>query len=318
MGSQVAALVPFVCSLALSTGTKSTYASHANAYDLACQGLGIDPLKPPSEEEICAVVLFYGVSHSIHSIDSFLSGVSTYFASKNWVLPRPPELKSLKLGLKRCFLAADEPVRAYPLSSAEVQKLLSALDQSSPPHAVFGSWLATSFIFLLRPEDFEKLLWSDIKFYRDGSMDMLIRPGKNATVGGCKTFSASASESVMNPTFWLKKCALLSPAGSRWSGLHVIRQLDPLARNYLKPLSRSALTSFLIQLFKFVFGIPPPSKLTAYSMRRGGSTAYYDSEDVKEVHLSQLMRHKQFQTTTTYIDSLSSRAARLKLTSTLL
>jgi hypothetical protein len=115
VGAAVAKLVPYVQSVSLSEGTKSAYATHYRTLILACQAFGLDPLKM-GETELCYVALFFALSHSIHSLDSFLSAIAFAYGERDIPFPRSPALKSLRRGLLRLFTTSDTPVRAYPIT----------------------------------------------------------------------------------------------------------------------------------------------------------------------------------------------------------
>lgn len=136
-----------------------------------------------------------------------MSAVSHLYISHNLSLPRSPELKNLRRGLSRLFNVPDAPVRAYPLSKDEVKTLLSALNSSDPMHVVFAAWLSSSFLFALRPQDWERLRWRDVTFFSDGGMDVSVLPGKGAAFHGKSIFSAPPSSSPLNPAFWFRRLA---------------------------------------------------------------------------------------------------------------
>ena len=105
-----------------------------------------------SSDDLCCVVLFFALSRSIHSIDTFMSALSHLYSNAGLSLPRSLELKNLRRGLSRLFNVPDAPIRAHPLSKQEVNTLLSALNVLDPLHVVFAAWLSISFVFALRPE----------------------------------------------------------------------------------------------------------------------------------------------------------------------
>lgn len=203
----------------------------------------------------------------------------------------------------------DAPVRAYPLSKDEVKTLLSALNSSDPMHVVFAAWLSSSFLFALRPQDWERLRWRDVTFFSDGGMDVSVLPGKGAAFHGKSIFSAPPSSSPLNPAFWFRRLADF-PLSYNPNEL-CLRIVDSNSKNFLKQIRRNSFAKFLNDAFLCVFKVPPPQRLTAYSLRRGGSSALYDA-GLKEVHLAKHMRHSSFSSTVPYVDSTASRTARRK------
>ena len=306
MGDCVRLLSPFVQSLALSTGSKSAYSDHLRTLQLACESLRLDPLALTADD-LCCVVLWFALSRSIHSIDAFLSALSHLYISNNLSLPRSLELKSLRRGLSRLFNVPDAPARAYPLSKREVKALLSALNASDPSHVVFASWLSASFMFALRPEDLERLRWCDVTFFSDGGMDVTVLPGKGAAFHGKSIFSAPPSSSCLNPAVWFRRLASF-PLSFNTKEL-CLRVVDSKSKKFLSPIRRSTFANLLNDVYLCVFNVSPPQRLTAYSLRRGGSSALYDA-GVKEAYLAKHMRHSSFSATVPYVDSTASLTAR--------
>ena len=310
MGAAVAKLVPYVQSVSLSEGTKSAYATHYRTLILACQAFGLDPLKM-GETELCYVALFFALSHSIHSLDSFLSAIAFAYGERDIPFPRSPALKSLRRGLLRLFTTSDTPVRAYPITINEVYAILSIINNKDPLEVVFACWLSISFLHALRPEDLEKLRWSDVTFTDDGGIDVSIRSGKGATIRGNQIFSSPSSRSPLSPAMWFKRCAAMSPPNFANSSHHLLCFLDANCSSYLQRIPRGKFTKMLSSFYARVFGKLPPGKLTAYSLRRGAATAYHNA-GAHDHTVSQILRHNNWQTTTQYIDNLSTRDARLE------
>lgn len=136
-------------------------------------------------------------------------------------------------------------------------------------------------------------------------------------VRGAQLYSASPDRSVLNPSLWFKRCALVSPPGSMSSDAFVLRNLDHANPKYLSQLSRSYFSSRLSSQFSKALLRPPPPKLSAYSLRRGAASAYYDA-DTRETFISQLMRHNSWNVTAGYVDSKKTQQARRRVTSKLL
>jgi integrase len=316
VGETVAKLVPYVQSVSLSEGAKSTYAAHFKTLVSACQAFDFDPLKM-GETELCQVALFFALSHSIHSLDSFLSAIAFVYAERDLPFPRSAALKSLKKGLLRLFTSSDTPVRAFPLSTEEVSAILAIIDMNDPMEVVFACWLSLSFLHALRPEDLEKLRWSDVTFTNDGGMDVSIRSGKGATVRGTQTYSSPSNQSPLNPANWFRRCAAMSPPSFSQSSHHVLCCLDPKNTAFLQRIPRGRFTKHLSAFYARALGKPPPGKLTAYSLRRGAATAYHDAGAHDNV-VSQILRHKNFSTSTNYIDNIATREARLRMSAYLL
>lgn len=316
MGDSIRPLVPYVQGLSLSMGSLSAYKTHINTLTGACQAFNYDMLSL-SEAQLCEVVLFFALSRSIHSIDAFLSALSAIYSAHGVVLPRSPELKSLRRGLTRLFNAADTTARAHPLSKAEVTSILTSLQFTDPTQVLFGTWVSLSFLFALRPEDLERLRWTDVTFFPDGGVDITIQPGKGILFRGKSSYSSPATPSIRNPSTWLQLLAVTSPPRSPEKMELVFRFLDKSKTSFLKPITRRFFNKLLQTTCSKCFKTLPQQKISAYSLRRGGSSEYYNS-GTKEVHLAHLMRHQSFSSTVPYIDATSSQSSRRNTVSALL
>ena len=70
--------------------------------------------------------------------------------------------------------------------------------------------------------------------------------------------------------------------------------------------------SKLLRCFSKTFDEPPPRKLTAYSARRGGATAYAKA-GLQKSAIKEILRHKNEATTEDYIQILASVADSLEV-----
>ena len=71
------------------------------------------------------------------------------------------------------------------------------------------------------------------------------------------------------------------------------------------------------ELFSKATGRPASHLLSAYSLRRGGATTYYN-KGVAPVRLQHLLRHVHFNTTAKYVDVQSHRSSRRATTAAVL
>jgi integrase len=283
---------------------------------LACEAFGYNPFGL-SENELVDVVLFFALSRSIFSIDSFLTALSQFYASFGKLLPRSPPLNLLKSGLKRLFLSADAPHKAFPLGKEAVLSILQNLDVHLAAQVFFGAWLSIAFLFALRPQDFTTLRWKDVSILDDGSLDLSVLSAKGVKHRPTSVFSAPPSSSILSPQFWLSHVSALfdTPPDDNDFIFAYRDQAHPETFGKLIPVRVFA--SWLRSFYgKFVNPLIPP-KLTAYSLRRGSATAYHQA-GVKDLLLSQMMRHKDWSTTAGYVDYYSASSTRQAFSSALL
>ena len=161
--------------------TTSNYESHFRIVEMACKPLGLDPLNL-SIKDWMYVLLFFTMSRSVNSIDSFLSSCAFIYESHGCSLPKGVPLDRFKKALKRLFLAADVPRPAWAMPLEVFFAMLRCLDRSRPRDVVTGAWLFIAFLFALRPEDLARLQWRDIVFLEDGGVDVVVRPGKGKKI----------------------------------------------------------------------------------------------------------------------------------------
>ena len=273
-----------------------------------------------SQEDLVFTCLFFILSRSTNSLDSFLSGIAYHLGRYDKSLPTGGQLKSFKRAVKRLFGPADTPVQAYALLKNEVSAMITMLDPLVPDHACLASWLLLSFLFALRPEDVThgRVRWLDFEFHQDGSLDLVVQPGKSKGRVGSKKFSLPPAPQGLglNPLKWV-----LSWWHHNFSR-RTVRPEDLRRRVFIdavsgRPLSSVVLSDRLNKLYEATFGSPAPSRLSAYSLRRGGASEYFN-EGGDPVHLQHLMRHSSFSTTANYIDTVSTRNSRMALTGLLM
>ena len=307
------------CSLA--KGSRKQYGGHFNILAQAAEAGGFDPLAM-SINDVHFSCLFFVLSRSVFSLDSFLSGVEHHLSSNQTSLPGKSKLKPFKRALRRLFGSADTPVKAFALSRSVVHAMVALLDPLVPVQALIGAWLLIAFLFALRPEDITagKIRWSDFTFREDGSFDLLIRAGKSSTRIGDTVFSMPAAppKAAVDPNRWvaaLWKHAF--PSVRPTSKLQLSRSRPFSNFDTGKFLRSSKLASYLKHLYSAATGKPAPVNLTAYSLRRGGATEHLEAK-MNPVHLKHLMRHASFNTTADYIDTVSTRSSRMEFTKSLL
>ena len=76
-----------------------------------------------------------------------------------------------------------------------------------------------------------------------------------------------------------------------------------------QPISTRWFVSRIRSRYLSIFNSPIPAGFSAYSLRRGGATAYYNA-GLKDIHLQHLLRHKSLETTQVYINSSDQQSVR--------
>lgn len=309
------------CSLA--KGSRRQYQGHFNILVQAAEAGGFDPLAM-STDDVHFSCLFFVLSRSVYSLDSFLSGVEHHLSSNQTSLPAggKVKLRPFKRALMRLFGSADTPIKAFALSKSVVHAMVAHLNPLVPEQAMIGAWLLIAFLFALRPEDVTagKVRWSDFTFREDGSFDLVIRAGKSATRIGDTIFSMPSPppNAVVDPNRWIAALWVHAfPSGRPASKLQLSQRRPFTDFETGKFLSSRKLAGYLKRLYSAATGKPAPVGLTAYSLRRGGATEHLEAK-MDPVHLRHLMRHASFNTTAEYIDSVSTRNSRMEFTKSLL
>ena len=301
---------------ALAKNSIKKYSSDFKIASMAADALGLDPFNL-SSDDLSYLAVFHALGHSIHSLDSFFSAIANVYKDLGKVLPRDHLFLATKRGLKRVFNPIDKILRAYPLSFDQVRLILSLLDSTSFDDVVFGFWLSLSFVWALRPDDWihGRLTWGDIARRLDGGYSVTVYPGKGSLHHGAVTRelpSIGASAGV-NPSYWLLCLIILLPSDFRNPDQPVfVRPSRSKGHDSYILVESSWFASKLLRCFSKTFDEPPPRKLTAYSARRGGATAYAKA-GLQKSAIKEILRHKNEATTEDYIQTIASVADSLEV-----
>ena len=302
----------------IAPGTATQYKASLKILLQAASSASFDPLHM-SEDDLLFTCVFFVLSRSVHSLDSFLSGLDFHLKMHGSSLPKGATFRSLRRSMLRIFAAPDAPQQAYPLTQDEVEQMV--LYGSRIPSAIcLLVWLLMAFLFALRPEDVAhgRITWRDISFFPDGGVDLKVQPGKSRGQPHPVTvFSVPPhAGSVLNLRKYLLALASRSfPDGKVALDAPVIIHLSTFRKG--SPISTSTLSKRLRELFSKATGRPAPHLLSAYSLRRGGATTYYN-KGVAPVRLQHLLRHVHFNTTAKYVDVQSHRSSRRATTAAVL
>jgi hypothetical protein len=273
-------LVKLCKRFSLAKSSSGTYATAHKLFLDFCTAFHIEPLAV-DEEELCMVVVHFVLGHTVTSTRSFLSALQKLFDNSGaGALPRSPGFNVFLRGIIRLFGPSDEVVRTRALGVEELHRILSALDPSVPEEACFGAQIVVAFFLALRTEDHTngRLRWGDIYLQQDGSVEILLSPGKS--VRRFRRTAIAAKTGVLSANYWLRQHAAHLPPGA-----------GPLAFNtpvfVYASVARDGSTSWkpqsagtFIKRFKTVVQSVlqcSPSLYSGYSLRRGGVTEMLSS-----------------------------------------
>jgi len=195
-------------------------------------------------------------------------------------------------------------------------KIIHAIDMNVPIQVFFGAWLSISFLFALRPQDISTLRWKDVAFKQDGAFELSVVSAKGVKHRPTSLFTAPAAKSILSPAFWFTHLYRLCDPAPSGDQLVFARRRGG-SSSPLKLIPMRELASMLRSFYAQYVSPDIPHKLTPYSLRRGSASAYHQA-GVNDLHLSQMMRHKSFDTTAGYVDYYSASSSRQKFTAALL
>ena len=301
---------------ALAKSSIKKYSGDFKIASMAADALDLDPFNL-SEDDLSFLAVFHALGHSVHSLDPFFSAIANVYKDLGKVLPREHLFQATKRGLKRVFNPIDEVQRAYPLSFDQVRRILAAMDATTFDDVVFGFWLSLSFVWALRPDDWihGRLTWGDIVRRSDGGYAVTIYPGKGSVHHGAVTreLPTIGSSAGVNPSYWLLCLIVLLPSDFRNPDQPVfVRPSRSKGHDSYILVESSWFASKLLRSFSKTFDEPPPRKLTAYSARRGGATAYAKA-GLQKSAIKEILRHKNEATTEDYIQTIASVADSLEV-----
>lgn len=302
---------------AIASAASKPYQAHFKTLKMACSPLGLDPLSL-TEQDLGYVSLFFVLSRSVNSLDGFWSAIKSVYTLHGRQFPAGPSFKPFRKLLRKVFQAADTVSRAWALPPEVFKALISSLDMSRREHVVLGIWFFSLYIFVLRPEDIHHghLRHRDVKLLADGGVDFSVYPGKGAEHHGIATFSAAPHPAPhLCLSRWFAALRSLTPSDLVAPDLPVLVHSAGQYRG--QPISTRWFVKRLRSLYFSVYKSEIPEAFSAYSLRRGGATAYYDA-GLKEIHLQHTLRHKSLESTQVYINSSDNQAARRAITSHLL
>ena len=205
----------------IARSSRSTYESQHNIFLEWCAAFGADPLSV-SSEQLSECVVHFAMGHTVTSVGSFLSAVQNFYDSHGaGKLPRSADFHMVVKGLRRMLSTADVVVRAKAVSLDDVFRLVSALDPGVPADCCFAAELILAFFLFLRTEDHVagRLKWQDIYLQADGSVEVVLPPGKSTRV--FRTVALVARHDVLDAGLWLERLAACLPPERRVGGFPV-------------------------------------------------------------------------------------------------
>ena len=255
----------------IARSSRATYESQHGVFLEWCRAFGADPLALTSEQ-LSECVVHFAMGHTVTSVGAYLSAVQNFYdchgAGK---LPRSADFHLVVKGLKRMLGAADVVVRAKAVSLEDVFVLVSSLDPAVPADCCFGAELILVFFLFLRTEDHVagRLRWKDIYLQADGSVEVVLPPGKSTQA--FRTVALVARTDVLDAGLWLERLAACLPAGRRVGDFPVFVSFSRTregACNYWA-VSRGEFIDRFKKAVRDVLGFDP-AMYAGYSLRRGG------------------------------------------------
>ena len=254
----------------IARSSRSTYESQHNVFLEWCEAFRVDPLAL-SAEQLSECVVHFAMGHTVNSVASYLSALQNFYdchgAGK---LPKSAEFYMVLKGLKRMLGAADVVVRAKAVSLEDVMHVVGSLDPAAPDDCCFAAELIFAFFLFLRTEDHVagRLKWKDIYLQADGSVEVVLPPGKSSRE--FRTVALVARPDVLDAGLWLERLAACLPP-SRWVGNFPVFVSFARTRegscNYWA-VSRGQFIERLKKAVQDVLGFEP-ALYAGYSLRRG-------------------------------------------------
>ena len=255
----------------IARSSRGTYESQHSIFLLWCEAFGAEPLSL-SSDQLSDCVVHFAMGHTVTSVASYLSALQNFYdchgAGK---LPRSADFHLVVKGLRRLLGAADVVVRTKALSMDDLFLLVSSLDPADPDDCCFAAELIVAFFLFLRTEDHVagRLRWRDIYPQVDGSVELVLPPGKSCKVH--RNVAIVAREDVLDARLWLERLAAHLPS-ERWVGDFPVFVSFARTRggscNYWA-VSRGHFVGRFKRGVKDVLGFDP-QMYAGYSLRRGG------------------------------------------------
>lgn len=157
-------LVGLCSSMYITDSSKKTYADHQGQFISFCEAFDTDPFTA-SELELCLVVGYVAMRHTVTSVPSYLSALQNlYDNNRAGPLPRGPRFHRFHNGLRRLLGTADAVVRTCAITMEDLAKICDSLHPADPVDACFGAQITVAFFLALRTEDHTggRLRWGDV------------------------------------------------------------------------------------------------------------------------------------------------------------
>ena len=257
----------------LAGSSRKSYHGLQKIFIEFCANFGFDPLTV-SEDELCMAAAHYAMGHTVMTVDGYMSALQDMYNNAGaGPLPRGAKYINFVRGLKRLLGPADEVVRTKATSVEELHKILGSLDKSDVNDVSFGAEICVAFFLALRTEDHTdgRLRWGDIFPQADGSIELLLPPGKS--VHRYRRVAIEARRGVLSSAEWLARLAAMVPQAALAPNMPVfisrVQRRDGGWR--FPPLSRSKFILRFKTAVQQVLGFSP-ALYAGYSLRRGGVT----------------------------------------------
>lgn len=126
----------------LAVNTRRSYNTAHNTYLRFCSYVGLDPLTPATERELCLLLVYYCRSHKLTTLPTFLAGVAHYYKLNHMPLHRDALFHSVRRGIANYLGLSQHNTPKAALSWSQLTSLVDHL-LLSPSSATAPSFDAT-------------------------------------------------------------------------------------------------------------------------------------------------------------------------------
>jgi hypothetical protein len=268
---QLQQLVAIFSGLALRLNSRKAYSNSQKIFLRFCSALGIDPLAPLTEHQLCQGVVSFTVTHKITTLPSYVSALANWAASHSLgPLPRSTLYDRVCRGLRNFYGEHDAPKPKVAISLSDLCRLRSLIDLDSFDGSRDWCMYLFAFFGLLRLREFcsPSLTFADVK---------------PTSYGVEITVQFSKKTLVPVQVVLVRRDDELCPLAAYQQ---YVRHIDNRLRIPLTPFFRLTAdrttvhsdTKFVPSLRRLLSTIYPdtlPTEYASHSFRRGGTTAMF-------------------------------------------
>lgn len=164
--------------LSLRVGTRRTYSTHHANYLRWCRAIGLNPLQPATERQLCSLLVWYARSHKITTLSGFMSGVANYYQEHELgTLARGRQYAQTMKGLHNFFGLSESAQPKTALTWTQLTRLVDHIDSLPISFALARDKCLYLFSFygLLRLRECvsPRLTWDHVRMHEWG-MEIIV------------------------------------------------------------------------------------------------------------------------------------------------